>query len=236
MITTNSALIYGMSEGGSMAIGTALGKGRPEQARLLGKYLLAAMTLVGAVVALLFLALSPYLGRIFSNDEAVVRYTAQLCVLMGVCYMLLSVTFASYTMLQGQGRPERAVVSSLVGVWLVGVPSAYVIAFPLGQGFLGVWEGSTLGYAAMTVAMVVAVYHSDWEKLSVAARERSEVGGADGAVFSGAMPPSSPHCTPGSPRHPAAMITPLGGCLQGRGETLGAAATGDIAALADIAL
>jgi len=171
-----TAGIYGCMEGGAMKIGRALGASRLDAAKALGKYLLGAMTIMGVLVSLLFVVTRNEIGRVFSKDPEVIRYCSQLAVLSAATYVMIAVTFASYAVLQGQGRPSQAVVSMFVGVWLFGVPSAYAVAFPLEQGFLGVWEGAMIGYTVMTLVMCWQVYWSDWDALCLAARERSEVG------------------------------------------------------------
>jgi MATE family multidrug resistance protein len=188
-----SAVIYGTMEAGSMSVAKELGAGRPESARALGKYLLATMFFFGVIIAAAFLAGRNYVGYIFSNEPQVIHDMSQISVLIGVCYVFVCVTFAAFSVIQGQARAPEAMVCFFIGLWIVGTPSAYVIAFPLKQGFLGVWEGCVLGYLTMTLLMVLLVGRSDWTKLSEAARERSEVAPLLARRSSSSLGRSSPY-------------------------------------------
>lgn len=170
-----TAVIYGTMEGGSMAVAKELGAGRPESAKTLAKYLLATMFCFGALISAVFLSARNYIGYIFSSEPQVIHDMAQISVLIGVVYIFVCVTLASFSVIQGQARAEEAVVCFFVGLWIVGTPAAYLIAFPLKQGFLGVWEGCVLGYFTMTILLAALVLRSDWTKLSEEARVRSEV-------------------------------------------------------------
>jgi len=110
-----TAGIFGMSEGGAMKIGNQLGAGRPKAARALSRVLFIAMGIMAMFVTLLFLGFRNYIGKIFSKDDQVIEYISQLAILVGMAYLLLTITFASYATLQGQGRPEKAVLSMFFG-------------------------------------------------------------------------------------------------------------------------
>ena len=162
-------------EAGGQKVGSALGAGRPKLAKSIGKAVLYAMLLVGLVVSIFFLVARDAIGHLFSSDPQVIRNSSQISVLVSVAYMLFAVTYSSFAVVQGQARAAEAMVCFVVGLWGVGTPLAYVIAFPLGQGFLGVWEGAIVGYGVMTVLLSWLVLRSDWAELSRQARERSEV-------------------------------------------------------------
>eukprot|EP00516_Mucochytrium_quahogii_P001647 CAMPEP_0203754468 /NCGR_PEP_ID=MMETSP0098-20131031/8052_1 /ASSEMBLY_ACC=CAM_ASM_000208 /TAXON_ID=96639 /ORGANISM=" , Strain NY0313808BC1" /LENGTH=517 /DNA_ID=CAMNT_0050645493 /DNA_START=58 /DNA_END=1611 /DNA_ORIENTATION=- len=174
-----SACLYGMMEGGSMKISKELGAGKPQDAKLLAKYLTIGLFVVACCVSGLFLILRNQIGKIFSNDPTVKEYFAQLATVNAATYFLIALTFASYAILQAQGRPNRALYAMLVGTWIVGMPMAYVVSRVWHAGWLGVWYGSIIGYVVMTVISCAAVWGSDWHKLSQVAQQRAEVAPED---------------------------------------------------------
>lgn len=76
--------------------------------------------------------------------------------------------------LNGQGRPLVVAVSFLVGCWVVCLPLAYVFAFTLHQGLIGIWYSLVAGYSVVTVIVAWKSYTSDWAKCAEDAKERSE--------------------------------------------------------------
>lgn len=173
-----SCNIYGMMEGSMQKIGRALGDGSLDLARAISKYVFLTMFLNGLVVGTIFVALQGVLGRIFSNDPEVIEYSRQLSILTGISYFFLSTTFAAWAILQGQGRPEKALIAMAVGVWVFGVPLAYLFAFTLDIGFIGVWGGSVVGYIVVTIVLLFQLWRTDWQAVCDVARERAEVGDA----------------------------------------------------------
>jgi MATE family multidrug resistance protein len=57
-------------------------------------------------------------------------------------------------LLRGLNETNAGFRLSLVGYWLVGMPTALLLAFPLGLGAAGVWWGLTAGLAATAVLML----------------------------------------------------------------------------------
>ncbi|GBG34798.1 Protein DETOXIFICATION 16 [Hondaea fermentalgiana] len=201
-----SAALYGMTEGGSMSVGRELGRGFPVRAKALSWYLVAAMTVVALIVTTLFLVFPHQIGAVFSSDPEVIEYTAELSIVSGASYFLIALTFASYAVLQGQGRPAPAVAAMFGGVWVVGIPASYLLCFHLPwlhAGFLGAWLGSNIGYVVMTIIMSAAVYYSDWDQIARDARERAEVEASENAA-----PAASPLLARASSASPSPSLSP----------------------------
>ena len=128
---------------------------------------------MGCVVGALFLVGQHVIGRIFSTDPMVWHYASQISCLCGAAYFMLSLTFASFGTLQGQGRPSVAAVAMLFGLWGVSVPLAWW-GLRHWDGLVGVWWGLVGGYASMTTIMVAMVARSDWQRYADEAMVRSE--------------------------------------------------------------
>jgi MATE family multidrug resistance protein len=59
----------------------------------------------------------------------------------------------SVGVLRGLGDTSSSLRFSLVGCWLVGLPTALLLAFPLGLGAVGIWLGITVGLAFVGLAL-----------------------------------------------------------------------------------
>jgi len=93
---------------------------------------------------------------------------------IGPAYLLISIFFVSLAVLQGQSRSLAIMASFLPGAWGVSVPLAFVFVLVLHLGLEGLWGALVAGYATITITAAAFVLRSDWDRLSVAAIERSK--------------------------------------------------------------
>lgn len=105
------------------------------------------------------------------------HYTRLAFPLMGAAYLFIAAFYISTGLLQAQARPGIIVVGYLVGAWLVCVPLAYLLAFPLGVGLPGVLYALILGYAVVTAFTVYGAARTDWDAVIEDARRRNEKAG-----------------------------------------------------------
>ena len=64
------------------------------------------------------------------------------------------------------GRQGAISVATVVFLWLIAVPLAYVFAFRLGLGVSGIFLGITAGVALNTACMVLLITLPNWDTLS----------------------------------------------------------------------
>ena len=168
-----TSAMFGGLQATSARVAFFLGKGEPRGARLVAKISLAAAFVIGAVIGSTIVLLRKEVGHLFSDDPAVWRLAEHLCILVGSAYFLLAFFYSSMGVLDGQARPMVTVIAFVDGGWGVSVPMAYVLAFTLGHGLLGLWYGLVLGYGIITIIVSAAVYFSNWHELAVKAIKRS---------------------------------------------------------------
>ena len=166
--------MYGLTDAGASTVGLLLGAGEWQTAIKSGKVLLGMMGIMSSTVAILFVIFHSKIGMIFSNDSDIIDLASSLSIILAISYILLSITFACFGTLQGQGRPQIAAVSMFFGLWGLSVPCAAIFGKKMDKGLVGVWWGLVVGYTVMTLVMCIFVYKSDWEALSLAAMNRSE--------------------------------------------------------------
>ncbi|MGX7695047.1 hypothetical protein [Gordonia polyisoprenivorans] len=63
-------------------------------------------------------------------------------------------------LLRGLGDTVSGFRLSLIGYWVVGVPTALILAFPLGLNAAGVWWGLTCGLATTAALMLMRFVRS----------------------------------------------------------------------------
>ena len=102
--------------------------------------------------------------------------SAEIALLVGVGYALMTFFYVCMGTLAAQGRTTMIAIAFVAGAWGVAVPCAYVFAFKwhLTLGLQGLWLGLIAGYAVVSAIAVGATCRSNWGQIVVEAAKRSE--------------------------------------------------------------
>lgn len=180
-----SAAMFGIENALIVRLGFHIGRGDKRAARTTQRMsLFVALATSGAVAATMVLARN-HLPYIFTHDPAVVARCAESFPLVGACYVAMALFYICMGTLQAQARPGIVAVAFLVGAWGVCIPTAYLFAFHLGHGLLGLWYGLIVGYGTVTLIAGAAVLCSDWRAILRDAASRNAI--------SPPVSPSRPH-------------------------------------------
>ena len=175
IFVTLSALNYGIMTATTVRVGFYMGEGVPRKAKSVVIIALVTSLVVGAVIGLSLLAFRNWMGLLYSNNPKVVDLSSSLCWTVGPTYICLSVFFVSVATLQGQGRSGILAVCFLIGAWVVSVPVAWIFTFELQMDLVGIWFGLVAGYSVIMILTAIALYKSDWEKISKEAVNENKV-------------------------------------------------------------
>jgi putative MATE family efflux protein len=142
-------------------VGQALGRRRPDEARLTARRVTWWGLATGLLVAALLLVLRPVLLPMFTDDPDVVAQAEVAWWFLAAMQPLAGVVFALDGVLMGAGDVGylRTVT---IGAALVGFLPLSLLAAPLGWGLAGVWTGLTLFIALRLVAVLVRVAGDRW--------------------------------------------------------------------------
>jgi Na+-driven multidrug efflux pump len=172
LLEVTHTVARGMAEATAVRVGYHLGRGDSAGARRAARVALAASALWGAAVAAAGFAARAYLPLLFSADARVVALSVDLAPSMWGSYALLAVGDAALGVLQGQGRASAESGAAFFGTWCVGLPLAVACWRERWGGLPALWGAMLVGYAALALLALAAVWRSDWESLAVDARER----------------------------------------------------------------
>jgi len=129
-------------------VGQALGAGRPAVARR------AVWVSVALAAALLFAPFAllvwqgPWVARAFTPDPDVIRETTRFFRVVPASAFLFGVFAVLTAAFYGSGRTRYVMLLSVVRLWCVRLPVAYVLAFVAGWGSLGIYGGMVAGNIA----------------------------------------------------------------------------------------
>lgn len=157
----------GFSAAASALVGQALGMRDRERAQRAGwaatKMALVWATLAGALFALF----AAFLLGLFTNAPAVVLAGAGALAIVGLGQPAQAVIFAIGGALRGSGDTRYPLMVSLVNWFLIRLPLAYVLTFPLGLGLAGIWLGVTIDYFVRALLLGLRFRSGAWARVRV---------------------------------------------------------------------
>jgi putative MATE family efflux protein len=157
----------GFAAAASALVGQALGMHDTKRAMSAG-WAAAGMALVWATLAgIAFILIPSFLLGLFTNADAVVIAGAGALAVVGLGQPAQAAIFALGGGLRGAGDTRFPLMVSLVNWFVVRLPLAYVLAFPLGLGLTGIWVGVTVDYFVRAVLLAVRFRSGAWARVRV---------------------------------------------------------------------
>lgn len=144
----------GISSAGAVRVGQALGRRDPQGARRSGWTALFLASAFMSVAGLTLFLIPRIILRGFTNDPAVIATGVTLLFIAAFFQLFDGVQVVATGILRGAGDTRTAVVTNLVGHWLLGLPIGYVLCFELGWKAPGVWVGLSVGLIAVGVLLL----------------------------------------------------------------------------------
>jgi Na+-driven multidrug efflux pump len=129
-------------------VGQNLGAGLKDRAARVGWQIAGAGALVLGVLAAVVYFFSESLAGLLTVDPLVFRETVRYLKINMFSEPFMAASLALSGSMQGAGDAKSPLYVISLAMWLVRIPLAYVLAFPLALGPTGVW-------LAMTLSMVV---------------------------------------------------------------------------------
>jgi putative MATE family efflux protein len=149
-------------------VGSALGAGRPGDARATGRTVLLWGVATGVVVAALLLALRPVVLPLFTTDPAVLGQARLVWWFLAGMQPLAGMVFALDGVLMGAGDVGY-LRTITIGSALVGFLPLSLLSLPLGWGLAGVWTGLTLFIVLRLAGVLARVAGTRWLSATVGA-------------------------------------------------------------------
>ncbi len=151
--STTFMVALGVSIAGSIRVGQRIGQHRPRAMRraTLATYVLAVGFM--GLCAILFVAIPRALIRIYTPDPEIIALGALLLLFAAAFQVFDGAQVAGGSILRGAAETRSPMLIAGFGYWVVGVPVAYALAFPVGLGAAGIWAGLSVGLAVAAVLL-----------------------------------------------------------------------------------
>ena len=108
---------------------------------------MAIVLAIGSMVgsAALFAAIPEWLVRRFTPDADVIAIGIGLLFVAAVFQLFDGIQAAATGALRGLANTQTPMLVNLVGHWVIGLPTAYLLCFQYGWGARGLWAGLAAG-------------------------------------------------------------------------------------------
>lgn len=145
-------------------VGQSLGGGNEREAERRGWTTMRLSLIVLSVIGLVFFFLARPLVDFFTDDPAVIAAGVLFVRLLGIIQPFTALAEAMTGALQGAGDTRPPLRYTLLAQWLVSLPLAYLLTFPLGLGLTGVWIGVSISPILQGILVVYKFHSGSWKQ------------------------------------------------------------------------
>jgi len=114
-----------------------------------------------------FMVVPQVLLGVFTNDQGVVQAGVGALAVVGIAQPAQAIIFTLGGALRGAGDTRFPLLASVVNWFVVRLPLAYVLAFPLGLGLTGVWAGIAADYFVRAALLAWRFNSGAWQRVRV---------------------------------------------------------------------
>jgi MATE family multidrug resistance protein len=144
----------GVGGAAAVLVGQAVGAGDEPAARRAAAAALVCGVGFMVLSATAFLTIPRVLASVYTTDAAAVALAASLIPIAGVFQVFDGLQVVSLGVLRGVADTRTPMLISLLGYWLMGMPVGVWLAFRAGLGPHGVWWGSVVGLASVSLLLL----------------------------------------------------------------------------------
>ena len=155
--------INGFGVAATTIVAQWLGAGNANKAIELGNKCIKYACEIMAVCAVLMFIFAPQLVGIFTTDEQAIDMAAQALRVQAFAELFVAVTNTVSGILRGAGDTKFSSVMSMVGMWGVRVPLAFILIKFFDFGLLGVWFPMALDWTMRCLLMTIRYRRGKWK-------------------------------------------------------------------------
>ena len=144
----------GIGSASAVLVGHAIGEGDAPHARRVAASALACGGGYMLFSAALLLAFARAFASAYTSVPGVIAVAASLIPIAGVFQIFDGLQVVAAGVLRGAGDTRAAMISNVLGFWLIGMPVSLALGFGAHGGVVGLWWGFVAGLAAVAAFLV----------------------------------------------------------------------------------
>jgi putative MATE family efflux protein len=148
-------------------VGESLGAGKPDEAELRGWTTLLIAVLTMLVLGIPTLLLAPRLMTLFTDAPDVIRIGTVYLYATVLAEPFMCASIASAGSLRAAGNTLPALYYTLISQWLIRLPVAYLLAFPLGYDVHGLWAALVVFSVLQSLLTARKFARGEWKTMKI---------------------------------------------------------------------
>ena len=148
-------------------VGQNLGAGKPDRAQHSAWVAVGQAVFIMTAVAVVFLAAPRWLASIFTDEAAVVPLIVAYLRINAISEPLLAVNMVLRGALQGAGDTRFPAILTVITLWLIRLPLAWLLSIPIGLGATGAWIAMSVTTGLSGLAMAAYFMLGRWRNVRV---------------------------------------------------------------------
>ncbi|XP_071907727.1 protein DETOXIFICATION 16-like [Coffea arabica] len=147
----------------SVRVANELGAGRPLAAGLAVWVAVVMVAFESIMVAAIMILGRRIWGYCFSSEERVVKYVADMMLLLAVTHLLDGTQSVLNGIARGCGWQKIGAIINLGAYYLIGIPLGVFLAFVHHMGGKGLWTGIIAAVFSQTMFLLIATVRANWQ-------------------------------------------------------------------------
>ncbi len=155
MASTSFMLALGIAIGATTRVGNLIGMGKHAWAQRSSHLAIALGAGLMAACGLIFVLGRTWLPSLYIEDPVVVGLAATILPIAAAFQIADGAQVVSGAVLRGMGRTLPAAAFNFVAYYVLALPLAWLLAFELGWGLVGLWTALAVGLGLVSLMLVV---------------------------------------------------------------------------------
>jgi MATE family, multidrug efflux pump len=143
----------GVSAAASVRVGKAKGEKNRLSIRKAGFSAIMLSASMMAVFAIIFVLFRFQFPTFFIGDTGVIQLAGSLMIIASLFQVSDGIQCVGLGVLRGIADVKIPTIITFISYWIIGLPSGYLLAFPLGFKVYGIWIGLFLGLSSSAVLL-----------------------------------------------------------------------------------
>jgi len=144
----------GFSSAAVVRVGTYIGAGDPERARVAGWLCIGISIGVMSAFAAGYVAFPRFLLSLFTPDTAVIETGTKILAVVALFQIADGTQVSTTGALRGLGNTRAAMLANLVGHYPIGLALGLLLCFAFGFGVVGLWAGLAAGLISVALILL----------------------------------------------------------------------------------
>jgi len=166
--------LYGLSVAGTIVLGNYLGERAPQKAEARGRTIYTLCISYSLVMSVVILLFGEQLFSIYTDDPEVYAFARDLMWVAAVFQVFDGLRMVSHGLLSGGGDTRIPMIISILFLWLLMVPGAYLGMTCWGWGLVSAWTYFTFCYLFISGAMILRYRQGVWKRLQIVSNWRKK--------------------------------------------------------------